>query len=108
MFYNKWAIAAVAATAVLFILVMAVPSSPPKEAVVARQNTEVVGADDISRILGDYSSRYLGVDLSKVDMTGPIVAALLGIGIIIGTDFAVRRRTNSVIKRRFPQDKDNR
>jgi len=53
------------------------------------------------------SSRFT-VDFGGFDATAPLVALFAGIGIVIGANYAVKRRTDSVIKRHFTHPEDKR
>jgi hypothetical protein len=64
--------------------------------------------EDITAIWDKMSLRSFQINFSFADLLSPALVAAAGICIIIGVDFAVRRRVDSVIKRLFTHSKDKR
>lgn len=83
------------------------PSVSPKEAPVASQNRTLKDADEISSIWNDQASRYIKISLPAADLKAPFAAALIGIGVIIGTDMFVRRKADNAVKRFVSKNKNN-
>lgn len=108
MNYAKWTALALVSAACLFVVFFVDgPSISPKDAPMASQNKTLKDADEISSIWNEQASRYIKISLPVADLKAPFAAALIGIGVIIGADMLVRRKTDNVIKRFISKNKDN-
>ncbi len=63
--------------------------------------------EQIKKVWEEQKARYLNVELPKIEFEKLAIASLFGVGIIWGTDFFVRRFSDSVIKRIFKKNKNS-
>ncbi len=93
---------------IAFLAVMiAVPLIAPGTGEMANDEAGMKYMSELSEKWGSWSRTYLTLSLPGMDWGPPVVAALTGCVVVFGVDIMIRRRTDSVIKRLFTQDKDN-
>ena len=108
MLINKtvvFLVASLAVCAVLFFAVLPLVAPTDLPQISDSTTASIAGASDAwDRV----SKQYQVPGLPSFDLLGAAMLIFPAVGIVIGADFLVRRKTDSVIKRLFTSPKDKR